>query len=656
MPLPDAVVELVRARAALTVATTVAARRAVDALPAARAGWAAAWPGTMARLVLLLTAAQRAAAAQTAGVVEESLAQLGHPGMRTQGRVDPAAFAGSASDGRPLDSLVDHAGAVGLRAWTSDDDAAGAQSAVRALVDVLVATQLADVGRAAVGVQVAATPGAGWVRLAPPPACARCLILTGKWFRWNTGFARHPRCFPAGVVVGGPVPSAAARRWYEGELVVVTTAGGQQLPVTGNHPVLTDRGWVPAHLLVEGDHVVRCLRGHRARPLVVPDHDQVPSRIEDVWGAYRVDGLVRMPTAPEDFHGDGGHGQVDVVLAHGLGRHREQAALGEPRGEPSFAVAVEAAALLAALGAAQQLLVGLPRAAHRRVGGGGLGGALLRAHAGGTCHAGLGAAAHRDPGVEEHPAYRAALDAVAGREGVLALSGGVGLDQSGGGRQWLAPRWDAPAAPFSVESRATYAGRGLDLLQRLAGQVAADRVVAVGRRAWSGHVYNLTSPEGWFAADGLIVSNCDCHHVPAMEYGDVADAVASPEDAVRALSRAEQDRVLGAAGAQAVRDGADVVAVVNARRRASGMGAAAAGRLTAAEREALAGGRVRRDAAGLYTTTEGMSARGEFARGWRTAHGGTPPVVRLMPESIYELAAGDRAEALRLLRAHGYLR
>ena len=30
--------------------------------------------------------------------------------------------------------------------------------------------------------------------------------------------------------------------------------------------------------------------------------------------------------------------------------------------------------------------------------------------------------------------------------------------------------------------------------------------------------------------------------------------------------------------------------------------------------------------------------------------------VRLMPESIYEIANGDRTEAIRLLRFHGYIR
>jgi hypothetical protein len=39
------------------------------------------------------------------------------------------------------------------------------------------------------------TPAAeGWVRMLNPPSCKRCLPLAGKFFRWNQGFQRHPKC------------------------------------------------------------------------------------------------------------------------------------------------------------------------------------------------------------------------------------------------------------------------------------------------------------------------------------------------------------------------------------------------------------------------------------------------------------------------------
>ncbi|MCS3426753.1 hypothetical protein [Leucobacter aridicollis] len=34
----------------------------------------------------------------------------------------------------------------------------------------------------------------GYVRMVSPGACKDCVILAGKWFRWNEGFERHPWC------------------------------------------------------------------------------------------------------------------------------------------------------------------------------------------------------------------------------------------------------------------------------------------------------------------------------------------------------------------------------------------------------------------------------------------------------------------------------
>ena len=140
----------------------------------------------------------------------------------------------------------------------------------------------------------------------------------------------------------------------------------------------------------------------------------------------------------------------------------------------------------------------------------------------------------------------------------------------------------------------------------------------------------------------------DCVHVPASE--DVAgDIRTDPRAYFDSLPEAEQDKVFTHAGAQAIRDGADISRVVNARRGAAGLAPAGA-RLTEQELRALRGGRdrghlERRRIYGhdLYVTTEGTGRRQRKP-------------VRLMPESIYEIANGDRDEAIRLLRFHGYIR
>lgn len=145
---------------------------------------------------------------------------------------------------------------------------------------------------------------------------------------------------------------------------------------------------------------------------------------------------------------------------------------------------------------------------------------------------------------------------------------------------------------------------------------------------------------------------CDCVHVPAPE-SVAGDMTVDPHAAFSAMTPAQQAKSFGVQGAQAIRDGADPSQVVNARRGAWGLAPAGA-RLTKAERVALQGGErgalARREVFGqqVFTTTEGTTRRGLAGKA-------RPGRVRLMPESIYSLA-GDRDEALRLLRVHGYVR
>ena len=171
---------------------------------------------------------------------------------------------------------------------------------------------------------------------------------------------------------------------------------------------------------------------------------------------------------------------------------------------------------------------------------------------------------------------------------------------------------------------------------------------------------------------------CDCVNVPASE--DMAgDLRTDPGAYFRSLSPAEQDRTFTQSGAQAIRDGADIGQVVNARRGAL----AAPGRLTTAERRELRQGRAgleRVDVFGrrVFVTTEGTSRRGiagarlietggevREAAGTVTRITRTGPEVRqstrgrsrtprLMPESIYEIAE-DHEDAIRLLKRFGYL-
>lgn len=129
---------------------------------------------------------------------------------------------------------------------------------------------------------------------------------------------------------------------------------------------------------------------------------------------------------------------------------------------------------------------------------------------------------------------------------------------------------------------------------------------------------------------------CDCITLP-LRQDEWAD-VPTPQQIFHRMPAAEQRRVFGSAGAQAIREGSDVAQVVNARR-----GMAYAGAPITTEgitRRGLYGHRMRR-------------AGGDFTRapGQRYSQAVTP---RLTPEEIFRQAT-TRDEQLMLLRRYGYI-
>lgn len=191
MPLPQAAAEHYRAQQRLTVATLAACRKA----------WAgmgndfdATWPVVRQRLIVLIAAGQKRAGSDALSYLTAVTDELGLTGPLA-GVLSTAPLVGVAADGRPLDTLLD--GAV----YAAKSAAAGGATSTAALgvggswLEMAAWTTLADTSRAGETIGVVSRPKIkGYVRMLNAPACSRCVILAGKFFRWNNGFLRHPRC------------------------------------------------------------------------------------------------------------------------------------------------------------------------------------------------------------------------------------------------------------------------------------------------------------------------------------------------------------------------------------------------------------------------------------------------------------------------------
>ncbi len=190
MSLPSSSRNFYRSQQRLAVLTVAAARRAWSRMGE---DFDRSWAQVAPKLVVLSAAAQLSAARAGAAYVPAVLAETGQPND-PMGEVNPRAFAGTAADGRPLDGLL--YGAMVEAKVASGQGLSPSLSLARGgrWLDMATQTLVADAGRQATGVGIAARPRMGYVRVTNPPTCSRCAILAGRYYRFNTGFQRHFRC------------------------------------------------------------------------------------------------------------------------------------------------------------------------------------------------------------------------------------------------------------------------------------------------------------------------------------------------------------------------------------------------------------------------------------------------------------------------------
>lgn len=304
-----------------------------------------------------------------------------------------------------------------------------------------------------------------------------------KFWKHDGGPYIYPHCLPGGslVVPGGRIVAAAARP-FEGDLVVIRTAGGQELACSPNHPVFSGGGWVRADELNVGDNVMRHIR--RDGVVGHPDEQHAPTRIEDVVRAFSErPGIRRSSTMlPNDLDNRRANSKVAQVWAYGDLMEKRDSKQLELAGDSEFRdVSAVRPTYFHGRGASDFLLqaFGLalsPDESRRTRGGFAELGSRLFNHSGGYEIADLS------------PSFR--------RRGVPPNA-----------RELL---WAAREAARSQDVSGVIGGHADNpsgLLCGLSGQVEADEIVYVGRRPFSGHLYDLQTERGYIMADGLLTHN-----------------------------------------------------------------------------------------------------------------------------------------------------
>lgn len=183
-----------------------------------------AWAAVGPRILVLLSAAQLSAAADSSAYATLAALEQGlDPTLSAA--VNARAFIGSASDGRSLVGLLSEAVILAKTSVGAGSDVPSALAMGGRFLDLVTPTQVADAGRNAELVTMTATPSVGgYVRMLNTPSCSRCVILAGKRYRWDNNFRRHPKCDCFTIAAGGTVAAPAKAVSPEGYFRSLSTA------------------------------------------------------------------------------------------------------------------------------------------------------------------------------------------------------------------------------------------------------------------------------------------------------------------------------------------------------------------------------------------------------------------------------------------------
>lgn len=360
--------------------------------------------------------------------------------------------------------------------------------------------------------------------------CAWCLMTAGLGYWYMTEEAAshtHAHCVVGDTRVSGSGLLAGMRREYEGVLVHIVTAGGRELTVTPEHPILTARGWVLAGGIVNGDHLV-CTTLDHGNYGGVPDVDDVPPTAEELFeAAGLVDAALSegMPVPAKHLYGEMFPDcDVHVVSPDGLLERAAKATVGEPSKHHRLAFAGGDEAISGTLlkpdGTANLLLDGDDPSTDCVMGRSRLSRPLLGGHARSADNASLGGTAMLDASVPDPAVDNVAADAKAACDGVDALSALIRFERVGISGDALLANLDALALDGSKDGGPVDADTLGDFIRADARQIELDDVVSLSVSEGSCHVYNLSTRGGWYVSSGIITHNCDCAIVASIGRGD----------------------------------------------------------------------------------------------------------------------------------------
>ena len=153
----------------------------------------ASWREQLPRLTMSISEVQEDATSAAVGYSAATLAERDQYEF-PRSFADPDAFVGVLDDGGDLTAAMYMPVIATKQALAGGLTLQQSLSLGRDRLDRIVAGAVRDSARGAASVDITSRDSIGYTRMLNPPSCSRCVVLAGKFYRWNTGFDRHVNC------------------------------------------------------------------------------------------------------------------------------------------------------------------------------------------------------------------------------------------------------------------------------------------------------------------------------------------------------------------------------------------------------------------------------------------------------------------------------
>lgn len=393
-------------------------------------------------------------------------------------------------------------------------------------------------------------------------------------------------CVIGSTHVAAPFLLNGFRGRYVGPGVVLTCESGATLTITPNHPVFTDKGTVSAASLNVGDHVVRCLDSERMSRLLDQNLQHCPAQISDVFQSLAAVGVPSAVASSsnegdlprsDEFHGDGRCfiSKVDVVGANGFLWSEIVAFAAQHLSHDALALASMESPLFARL-SAQRLGLGsvdlaaagiTPSVQHaglnvwRNRGARKTAGIsrtsshtesteshIQRLHVDSNLRSQLTSGLTDDISVNDGLIYR---DSPRGMGGFNVLASDRGRYLGAAYRGEFLSGSESEAAQLEPSGKASPVDAELvsQLRQRFPALITLDKVVEVRDVHISDHVYDLSTAQGWYTGNDILLHNCtrasQAYAIIRMERIEQKRTVSIDDDEVVRVYREMSKRLYG---------------------------------------------------------------------------------------------------------------